>query len=93
MTEKPTIGEKIVASFKGRAAVAEAIDLAIADAFKTGFEHACAGGKEASRKLPQLRGAMPLVLYFGNERDRQEFADMIYAAKPHMVEIKIPEKI
>lgn len=70
----------------------EEIDVAIAEAFKTGFEHACVGGKEASRKLPQLKGAMPLVLYFLNEKDRQEFADMIHEVKPHMVEIKIPEK-
>jgi hypothetical protein len=67
------------------------IDAAIADAFKTGFEHAVKGGKEASRKLPQLKGAMPLVLYFGNDKDRQEFADMIHEAKPHMIEIKVPE--
>lgn len=87
----PTIGTDIVANFKGRTEVADAIDIAIAAAFRTGFEHACAGGLEASRKLPQLKGAMPLVLYFVDEKDRQEFIEMIHEAKPHMVECKIPE--
>jgi hypothetical protein len=71
--------------------VSDEIDAAVADAFKTGFEHAVSGGMEASRKLPQLKHAMPLVLYFLNEQDRQEFADMIHEVKPHMIEVKTPE--
>ncbi len=73
-------------------AMSDEIDVAIAEALKTGFEHAVSGGKEASRKLPQLKAAMPLVLYFGNEQDRKEFADMIHEVKPHMIEVKVPER-
>jgi hypothetical protein len=103
----PTVGQKLTAPLltfasgipsnsevvlKAKAiSMSDEIDTAIAEAFKTGFEHAVIGGKEASRKLPQLKSAMPLVLYFGNEKDRQEFADMIHECKPHMIEIKIPE--
>lgn len=87
-----SIGRKIVAELHDRMSIADAIDIAVAEAFKTGFEHAVVGGKEASRKLPQLKHAMPLVLYFGNEKDRQEFADMIHEVKPHMIEVKIPER-
>lgn len=98
MTDHLTIGQTIVFRHPGDIArsdnacrMATEIDAAIADAFRTGFEHACAGGKEASRKLPQLKDAMPLVLYFASEIDRQEFADMIHEVKPHMVEVKVPE--
>jgi hypothetical protein len=88
---KATIGQTIAAKARGGEAIADLIDAAIADAFKSGFEHAVAGGKEAARKCPQLGNAMPLVLYFVNAKDRQEFADMIHEAKPHMIETKIPE--
>lgn len=73
------------------ASIAMQIDAAIADAFKTGFEHAVVGGKEAARKMPQLKDALPLVVYFVDAKDRQEFADAIYEAKPHMVECRVPE--
>jgi len=97
MAEKLTIGQEFlerngIPAFHMQGELADEIDAAIADAFKTGFEHACVGGKEAARKLPQLKAAMPLVLYFANEKDRQEFVDMIHEVKPHMVEIKIPER-
>lgn len=85
------IAEKHGLSRRDEQTLADTIDNVIADAFKAGFEHAVVGGKEASRKLPQLKHAMPLVLYFCNEQDRQEFAEMIQAAKPNMIEIKIPE--
>jgi hypothetical protein len=85
------IAEKYGLSRRDERTLADTIDNAISDAFKTGFEHACVGGKEAARKLPQLKDAMPLVLYFGDEKDRQEFADMIHAEKPDMIECKIPE--
>lgn len=89
-----SIGEKIID--KACLAIADAqplaaeIDAAIADAFKVGFEHAVHGGKEAARKLPQLRNALPLVVYFVNDKDRKEFAEAMHEAKPDMVECKIP---
>ena len=91
MTERPTIGDKIVRNLRGNENVAAAIDIAVAEAFKTGFEQAVSGGKELTRKVPQLKDAIPLVLYFADAKDRQEFADMIHEAKPHMVECKVPE--
>ena len=32
-----------------------------------------------------------LVVYLVDEKDRQEFADAIHEAKPHMIECKVPE--
>ncbi len=82
MTKK-TIGQKIVAflpdidisasseirgNLIGAAAlISEEIDIAVADAFKTGFEQAVSGGKELTRKVPQLKDAIPLVPYTGGD--------------------------
>lgn len=96
---KKTIGQDLM-SFLPRlnpnyretaSSIALQIDAAIADAFKTGFEHAVVGGREAARKMPQLKDALPLVVYFVDAKDRQEFADAIHEAKPHMVECRVPE--
>src|SRR5258708_38428729 len=106
MTKK-TIDQKIVAflpdidisasseirgNLIGAAAlISEEIDIAVADAFKTGFEQAVSGGKELTRKVPQLKDAIPLVPYFADAKDRQGFAAIIHAAKPAMREFKVTE--
>jgi len=90
-----SIGEQIIdraclATVDAQPLAAE-IDAAIADAFKVGFEHAVHGGKEAARKLPQIKNALPLVIYFVNDADRKEFSDAMHEAKPGLVECRIPE--
>lgn len=98
MADEKTIGEGIAEKFgllgRDEQTLADSIDRAIAAAFKTGFEHAVAGGEEAGRKIPQLKDSMPLVLYCRNEADRQEiisgFAEALGADR---AEIKIPEKV
>jgi hypothetical protein len=71
--------------------VSDAVDAAIAESFQCGFEHAVKGGEEASRKMPQLKDSLPLVMYFRNAQDRQDFVDLCREAKPGMAEYKIPE--
>jgi hypothetical protein len=39
--------------------------------------------------VEQLKGSLPLVLYFGNEADRDEFIDMVKEAKPGMRAFKL----
>jgi hypothetical protein len=76
--------------------LAEAIDRAIKaareDGFRIGFEHAVAGGDEASKRHGIAPHLMPLVMYFGNEGDRREMIDAVHMAKPGMVTVKIPER-
>ena len=36
-----------------------------------------------------LEGSFPVVLYFGNDNDREEFIAIIQEAKPGMVALKI----
>ena len=45
--------------------------------------------QETSEKFG-LDDKVPLVLFFRNVADRQEFVDIIKAAKPDMVSFKIP---
>jgi hypothetical protein len=72
--------------------IASEIDAAIADAFKVGFEHACAGGQEAGRKMPQLKNAMPLVLYVADDQTRRELIELFKETHPHSIEARIPEE-
>lgn len=44
-------------------------------------------GRAADRSLEDT---MPLVLYFGDEQDRDEFISLIQAAKPGMIMKKMP---
>ena len=37
-----------------------------------------------------LKDTMPLVLYFADEKDREEFIALILAAKPNMIAKKMP---
>lgn len=82
----------MVAEAPERMFLEAAIDLAVADAFQTGFEHAVAGGQEASRKFPQLADSMPLVLYFQTEQDRQEFISLVGDAVPGLTAHRVPER-
>lgn len=68
-----------------------AIDGAIVEAFKVGFRHAVEGGHEAPKRLPQLKGSTPLVLYFANDADRQEMVDAV-AGLPRIIETDWPGK-
>lgn len=86
-----TIGRKIVSEMHDLVSIAEAIDIAVANAFKAGVDHVVAGGGEAARLMPQLKDCLPLVMYFKTAQDRQEFSDLINAAKPGMTEHRIPE--
>lgn len=97
-----TAGEKVVRDNfppwgkAKKAACALAIDTAIAAAhqagFRSGFEHAVAGGEEANGFFKE-RGMLPLVLYFKKEADRNETIDAIHIAKPGLVEAKVPERV
>ena len=91
-----TIGQRIIAkagiSDRDGDPLAAEIDAAIESAFQVGFEHAVAGGKEATRKFPQFKDPMPLVLYFAHETDRPEMIDMILEVKRGLIECKIPEE-
>jgi hypothetical protein len=72
--------------------IIEMLDTATERGFRIGFEHAVAGGDEASKKHGIAPHLMPLVMYFGNEEDRREMIDAVHEAKPGMVTIKIPER-
>ena len=37
----------------------------------------------------RLKDTLPLVLYFGNEKDREEFISLVQEAKPNMVAKKV----
>lgn len=87
------IAEKFCLLGRDEQTLADTIDNAIAEAFKAGFEHAVDGGDEAARRMPQLKNSMPLILYFLSENDRREFAQMITALKPGMIEHKIPKRV
>lgn len=39
---------------------------------------------------PSLEDTLPMILYFGNEQDREEFKDIIREVKPGMVAKPIP---
>lgn len=34
--------------------------------------------------VPELKGTAPLIVYFGNDRDRDEFAALVKAANPNL---------
>jgi hypothetical protein len=34
--------------------------------------------------VPELEGALPVVLYFPTDKDRQEFVELVKLAKPNM---------
>ena len=80
MTKVLTIGQEIVENdlldeVSDQAAldkIAALIDGQILQAFRNGFEHATAGGEEAGRRMPQLKGAMPLVVYVADDATRRE---------------------
>lgn len=40
--------------------------------------------------VPELRGKIPVVLYFDNDKDRSEFVDMMREAKPGMETRTLP---
>jgi hypothetical protein len=44
----------------------------------------------AEAPIAEVTGLLPLVLYFGNEEDREEFVQVIQKAKPGMRAIKLP---
>jgi hypothetical protein len=46
----------------------------------------CERGRSAA---PELDGALPLVLYFETDADRQEFVEMVREVKPTMVARKV----
>ena len=101
MTKVRTIGQEIaendlldeVSDQTALDKIAALIDGHILEAFKTGFEHATAGGEEAGRRMPQLKGAMPLVLYVGDEATRRELIDLFKATHPNASEARIPERV
>lgn len=76
--------------------LASAIDQALLaarqDGFNIGFEHAVAGGDEASKRHGIPRHLLPLVMYFRSEEDRREMIDAVHLAKPGMTTVKIPER-
>jgi phage FluMu protein Com len=39
--------------------------------------------------IPELEGTYPVVLYFGNEEDRDEFMAIVQEAKPGMITRKL----
>jgi hypothetical protein len=39
--------------------------------------------------VPELKGALPLVLYFGNDKDRDEFIQLMKQAKPGLATRKL----
>lgn len=61
-------------------------------AFEAGFEHAVAGGQDAATKMPQLKGCLPLVMFFKNAADRQEMIAAVHTEKPDMIAVRIPER-
>jgi hypothetical protein len=72
--------------------IIEMLDTATERGFRIGFEHAVAGGEEASKKHGIPRHLLPLVIYFGSEEDRREMINAVLEAKPGMVTVKIPER-
>lgn len=72
--------------------IIEMLDTAVERGFKIGFEHAVAGGDEASKQHGIPRYLLPLVMYFGSEEDRREMIDAVELAKPGMTKSKIPER-
>lgn len=34
--------------------------------------------------VPELTGTAPLIVYFGNEKDREEFSRLVQAANPNL---------
>jgi hypothetical protein len=90
-----TTGQKLADKYACGNLVAAEIDRALKaareDGFRTGFEHAVAGGDEASKRHGIAPHLMPLVMYFGSEEDRREMIDAVHLAKPGMVTVKIPE--
>lgn len=101
MSKGKTIGQEIVENdlldeVSDPAAldkIAALIDLAVASAFRTGFEHAVSGGDDAGRRFPQLTDVHALVLYFGSRADAQEFVDLIKDTMPGLTRHSIPERV
>ncbi len=91
-----TRGQKLADKYGCGTIVAAEVDQAIKaareDGFRIGFEHAVAGGDEASKRHGIAHHLLPLVMYFGSEEDRREMIDAVQEAKPGMVTIKIPER-
>lgn len=73
-------------------AIDDALKAAMQRGFKTGFEHAVAGGEEASKRSIVPKALLPLVMYFAKEEDRREMIDAVQLAKPGMCEFKVPER-
>jgi hypothetical protein len=40
--------------------------------------------------IPEVAGTYPVVLYFGNDADREQLVALIKEAKPDMVARKLP---
>ncbi len=60
--------------------------------FNAGFEHAVAGGEEASKRCGIRPETLPLVLYFDDEADRSGFIKLVRDALPGLKTILIPER-
>ena len=55
----------------------------------TGLRDGMALPANARAPLDQLRGTKPLILYFGNDVDRDEFIALMAEAKPNMRSVKL----
>lgn len=47
--------------------------------------------REALHPRPETKGTAPLILYFGSDKDRDEFVALVQEAKPGMKSYSIPE--
>lgn len=52
---------------------------------RPGYEHAKAYVSLADAPVRELEGTVPVVLYFGNQRDADEFTTLVQQAKPGLV--------
>ena len=49
----------------------------------------CASRVSLSAPVKELEGTFPVVLYFGNDKDREEFIKVVKEAKPNLVAKKL----
>ena len=64
---------------------ADAHDAAEFARSRPGYEHAKAYVSLADAPVRELQGTVPVVLYFGNQRDADEFTTLVQQAKPGLV--------
>jgi hypothetical protein len=72
------------------ALLVEAVNTAIAEGERAGFEAAVAGGADAGRRVPGLAASRPLILYFADDFDREDFVRQI-ADLAGLEPVKVPE--